>query len=226
MGKFNSRAIYNDIARKYAAQALKSKSAAPILTQSTLMLIQPINVNKSSYNFDPLEFAQQTPEELRLNINDEFTAYAVGVYFKGYVRDAADASRAPILLTADAFEQLAVGQSLKANNLWAGSLEFDVNNKKYIDKLDLYRCNSVRQGRFTEASNTNYDYAEDGMIELSPNISLSGARKNNINIVLPDSLAPFTFAFTGKTQDMTYVIDSIALRFFGLNAQNAAKFQN
>jgi len=221
----DERRNYKAVYQNYLSRVKGKAGDVPRLTQSTIFLVQAINTTKSSYTFDPLEFAGQAADELRLNLNDEFTATDFGVYLKGTVTDAAAASTTSVLLTANQFELLAAGQSLKSGNLFAGAMSLDINNVKFIEKFDLRRNNMVRQGRFTEASNTNYDFNQDGMVALAPMVTLSGAKKNTVTLSLPEALAPFTFGFVGATQTMTYTIDSIALRFFGLNAQNAAKFQ-
>ena len=212
-----------DIIKKgYAAQP---KSLSPRLTEGTLFLVQSISANKSQYVFDPLENASQRADELRLNINDEFTITQFGVFLYGTVQDQANASTTSQLLTEIPFELLAVGQSLKAGNLFAGAVDILVNNIKYVEKYDIRKCNMAQFGRLTTQGNTGFNFATDGMDDLAPMVTLSGAKKNQINVNLPDSMASFTFDVVGATQTMTYTIDKIAVLMRGLNAQNAAKFQ-
>ena len=214
------RSNFLAIIQKYAN--LKEK---PRLTESTLFMVQDISPNKSVYSFDPLENASQRADELRLNINDEFIVTHLGVYLYGKVQDQANASNTSQLLTKLPIELLAVGQSMKAGNLWGGALSIAVNNVKFVEKLDLRRTNKAGQGFLTLDSNTSFDYEMDGMIETQPMVTLSGAKKNEINISLPDSLASFVFDSIQTTQTFTYTIDKVALRMYGLNAQNGAKFQ-
>ena len=217
------RQNFEIIKKGYNAQAKGGLN--PRLTESTLFLWQSISANKSQYVFDPLENASQAADELRLNINDEFTVTQFGVFLYGKVQDQANASDTKQLLTEMPFELLAAGQSLKAANLWAGAADILVNNIKYVEKYDLRKHNMAGFGRLTTNGNTAFDFSKDGMDELAPMVTLSGAKKNQININLPDSLASFTFNVVGATQTMTYTIDKIAVVMRGLNAQNAAKFQ-
>lgn len=219
--ELNKRSNFLAVKDKYAK--LKEK---PRLTESSLFMVQAIQANKSSYTFDPQENATAGPDEIRLNINDEFIATAFGIYLYGKVQDEANVSSTPQILTHMPFEQLAAGQSLKAGNLFAGSLSISVNNIKYIEKLDIRRNNMAGEAAFTIYGNTSFDFKKDGMIELQPMVTLSGAKRNEITITLPDSLASFTYDVIGTTQTMTYTIDKIAIRFFGLNGMNAAKFQS
>jgi hypothetical protein len=219
--QINKRSNFLAIKEKYAK--LKEK---PRLTESSLFLVQPMVDTKSVYTFDPLENSNQLPEELRLNINDEFIAVAFGVYLYGKVADAAAASSTSQLLTHMPYEQLAVTESLKAGNLFAGALSISVNNIKYVEKLDLRRNNMAGEAALTIYGNTSFDFHKDGMIELQPMVTLSGAKRNEITISLPDSLKAFSFNVIGTTQTMTYTIDKIAIRMFGLNGMNAAKFQS
>lgn len=217
-----ARKNFEVIAKKYAN--LKEK---PRLTESTLLLLATIQTDKSVYTFDPLEnAAQQNADEIRLNINDEFIATHVGVYLFGTLEDAAAASTTKVMITKFPNEYLAAGQSLKANNLYRGQLAVSVNNVKYVEKYDLRRFNKAGQGYLTTESLSSFDMAEDGMQAIQPMFTLSGAKKNEIQIAVPEALAGFEFPINGATQNMKVTIDKIALRLFGLNAQNGAKFQS
>ena len=59
------------------------------LTQSSLILLQPISTTRTVYSFPVLENDNATgilPQEIRLNQNDEFTITQLGVYAVGTVQ--------------------------------------------------------------------------------------------------------------------------------------------
>lgn len=209
------------ISKKYGAMKQN-----PRLTEATLFLHQAISANKSSYTFDPLENAQQAADESRLNINDEFVITDIGVFLYGKV-ETADVTpiETKALLTALPMELIAPATSIKAGNIWGGILSIDVNNIKYVEKYDTRKFNKAEAGRFNVYGNTGFDFAKDIVEPLNPMVTLSGAKKNQITLSLPDSLQSFTYQVVGVGQTMTYTIDRVALIMRGLNAQNAAKFQ-
>ena len=77
------RIDFNIIKRAYKARGVENVR----LTQSSLLLIQTINPNSTTINFDVLDsqVANLLPQEIRLNINDEFIVNEVGVYLYGNI---------------------------------------------------------------------------------------------------------------------------------------------
>ena len=208
------------------------------LTQSSLFLTQAIDPTKSTYDFDVLENQTQTlsPDQIRLNINDEFVTTAIGVYLYGRWT-AVDSEGAKVgsglqLMTYAPLELNAANLSLKA--LYAGQLKIAVNNIVYMEKYDLRKCEYIPRTEFAgQLAGTNAatiasnDFSKNAMNPLEPMLTLSGAKKNDVSIRLPEAISATTSTFkdaAGNT--ITIVIDRIALRLYGLNAQNGAKFQS
>jgi len=204
------------------------------LTQSSLFLTQAIDPTKANYSFDVLE-SQNTnlqPDEIRLNINDEFIITHQGLYLYGRttVGDPVTA-QSPILLTTAPIELNSA--TMELDNLYAGTLKLAVNNIVYTEKWDVRKHQVKSRTQFASfiagvpvATIPSLHIEDDGMISLEPMLTLSGAKKNDLNLNFVKAFAPKTFAFKGQdgvTQNI--VIDRIAWRFYGLNAQNAAKFQ-
>jgi len=185
-----------------------------------------------------LENQTQTlqPDEIRLNINDEFVVTDLGVYLYGAweARTSAGAKIATgtQLLTYAPIEL--DGTALLSKNLYAGQLKIAVNNIVYLEKWDTRKHELVTRTQFaTQLAGTNQatmasnDFSSDGMSAFSPLLTLSGAKKNDISIRLPQSISPSTVTWQDqKGNTITMQINKIALRMYGLNAQNGAKFQN
>lgn len=208
------------------------------LTQSSLFLTKPIDPTKSTYDFDVLENQTQTlqPDEIRLNINDEFTITSLGLYLYGRWT-AVDADGAKVgsglqLMTYAPLELNAANLNLKG--YYAGQLKIAVNNIVYMEKWDNRKHEYIPRTEFAgQLAGTNAatiasnDFSKNAMFNLEPMIVLSGAKKNDISIRLPEAIVGTTSSFkdaAGNT--ITIVIDRVALRLYGLNAQNGAKFQN
>ena len=176
------------------------------------------------------------PDEIRLNINDEFIVTDLGVYLYGSweARTSAGAKIATgtQLLTYAPIEL--DGTALLSKNLYAGQLKIAVNNIVYLEKWDTRKHELVTRTQFASAlAGTNVstmasnDFSSDGMSAFSPLLTLSGAKKNDISIRLPQSISQSAVTWIDqKGNIITMQINKIALRMYGLNAQNGAKFQN
>jgi len=208
------------------------------LTQSSLFITKDIDPTKSSYDFDVLENQTQTlqPDEIRLNINDEFIVTDLGVYLYGTWTASSPEnvklgtgtqllSYAPLELN---------GNAIVCKNLYAGQLKIAVNNIVYLEKWDTRKHEFVTRTQFatqlagtSQATMPSNDFSSDAMMPFSPLLTLSGAKKNDINIRLPQSIAPSTITWKDQQGNtISMAITKIALRMYGLNAQNGAKFQN
>jgi hypothetical protein len=208
------------------------------LTQSSLFITKDIDPTKSNYDFDVLENQTQTlqPDEIRLNINDEFIVTDLGVYLYGRwsasTPEGAKIGTGTQLLTYAPCEL--DGTALLSKDLYAGQLKIAVNNIVYLEKWDTRKHELVTRTQFasqlagtTVATIPSNDFSSDGMMPFSPLLTLSGAKKNDISIRLPQSISGSAVSWLDQKGNTIKVeITKIALRMYGLNAQNGAKFQN
>lgn len=205
------------------------------LTQSTLFLTKDITGTQTSYNFDVLENQNnQSPEEIRLNINDEFIATELGVYLYGKVSHDGNPVTRNILLT-NTLRQLSSPQANLVSPVYDGKLKIAVNNVIFMEKWDTKKHEIIPFDQFSYdnqgANNAGNKvdgsrYENDGMYELAPMITLSGAKKNEITIEMPSAPAVGTFAWVDMAQNASTIrIEKICVMLRGLNAQNAARFQ-
>jgi len=210
------------------------------LTQSSLFITKDIDPTKSNYDFDVLENQTQTlqPDEIRLNINDEFIVTHLGVYLYGTW--TIGETRLPFttgnqLLTYAPLELDSTSISVK--NLYSGQLKIAVNNIVYLEKWDTRKHEKVTRTQFVSevdsvngvasATMPSNCFEDDAMIAFEPMLTLSGAKKNDISIRLPQSISPASVTFKDQQgNNVVCNITKIALRMYGLNAQNGAKFQN
>lgn len=214
------------------------------LTQSSLFLTKDIDATRSTYTFDVLENQTQTLslDEVRLNLNDEFTITQAGLFLYGEwslsTEPGAKSITAPQLLTYAPCEL--DGAFIACKGLYAGTMRIAVNNIVYQEKLDTRRFEKVTRTQFNNAvpafaastdvsgaSMPSNDFSTDGMIEYAPLIVLSGAKKNEITVTLPQAIAPVTnISFINNHgQNIIFNVTKIALKLYGLNGQNASKFQ-
>lgn len=206
------------------------------LTQSTLFLTKPINPTTTVYNFDVLESQTQTLEgnEIRLNLNDEYIITQIGFYLQGRVVDSetkTDTGK-KVLLTYAPF-QTDFAQAAKVASFYDGAFQIAVNNIVYLDKYDTRKAevtpitnNQSLLAGTNAASMNSIDFSSNGLYGTEPLLTLSGAKKNTLQLTLPTSLDVATFTYSDNTnKKYDIVIDRVCVKFLGLNAQNGASFQ-
>jgi len=209
------------------------------LTQSSLFLLNDIAATRSQYDFVVLENDNSVavkPKEIRLNQNDEFIVTSLGLYLVGRWGDVpapgTTDTRPITLFTTSPFEMDTA--NLQLNHFYDGKFRVAVNNIVYTEKWDLRRHQktSITQmegflAGTSQATMPSVELKDDGMFNLSPLLTLSGAKKNELTLTLGNSIAPGT-AITFKDNkggSANVTITEIALEMRGLLAQNAAKFQ-
>lgn len=230
MAKRPSRLNFQKIRDEYLKRGIKNVR----LTQSSLFLTRNIDPTSANYVFDVLD-SQNTglqPDEVRLNINDEFIVTHMGLYLYGTIGNAIPVVvSAPILLTTAPTE--VNGSSLDLDNLYAGNLKIGVNNIIYVEKWDTRKHQVRQRTQFANfiagvpvATLPSTNFEDDGMICMEPMITLSGSKKNEISLALAKAFAGKLFTFVGQDGVSSVIqISRIACRMYGLNAQNASKFQ-
>lgn len=212
------------------------------LTQSSLFLTKDIDPTKSNYEFDVLENQTQTlqPDEIRLNINDEFIVTHLGVYLYGTWQTQEIGPQPVNFVTGNQLLTYAPleldSTSISVKNLYSGQLKIAVNNIVYLEKWDTRKHEKITRTQFTSEVNTvngvatatmpSNCFEDDAMIPFEPMLTLSGAKKNDVSIRLPQSISPASVTFVDQQGNRVICnITKIALRMYGLNAQNGAKFQ-
>lgn len=232
MGRLN----YSTILAKYK----RAGKGNVRLTQSTLFMSKAIDATKTTYNFDVLETQNATlvADEIRLNLNDEFIITTMGIYLQAELLVGGAASGIKRLLTY-APQQIDGVVASKVQNLYAGALQISVNNIVYLDKWDTRKHEVVPRTQeegfiaaaaafqASKGSLSSAQFSKDAMFPVEPLITLSGAKKTNIVLNVPTALTPGSITIKDNAaQDQVWSINRIGILVRGLNAQNAASFQN
>jgi hypothetical protein len=210
------------------------------LTQSSLILIQDINPTKSVYTFPVLENDNSTtnyPEQIKLNQNDEFTISQIGVYLIGRIQaPVVDPPGAfyPGLIYLSHSPDNASDTANSAQGLYDGYLKISINNIVYMDKYDVRKHEKWQHTEFNTQDITQINSAtfasiqmdQDGVSPLAPTIQLSGAKKCELQLIMPNAINPYAFSITGNDSNTNViVVDRIAIVCRGLLGQNSANFQ-
>lgn len=207
------------------------------LTQSTLFLTKPINPTVTTYNFDVLETQTATlqADELRLNLNDEYTITTMGLYLIAS-SEVTPKTGTPFVGANTLFTYTPAEQSvstLNAGNFYNGSLQIAVNNIVYLDKWDTKKHEVRPRTQFANfitpntASQPSNQFSKDAMFPVEPLIVLSGAKKNQITLSLPNAIGTSSFSLVdNEGGNVRYTINRVGILLRGLNAQNGAVFQS
>jgi len=232
-----SRANYARIKSKYNRIGKNSVR----LTQSSLFLTKDIDATKSTYDFDVLENQTQTlqADEIRLNINDEFIITHMGIYLYGTWQVGSEANKGRQLLTYAPIELDKT--ALLVKDLYAGQIKVAVNNIVYMEKWDTRKHEVIPSKEYQNfiptvvatgitafpAAQPSNNFESAAMIKLEPMLTLSGAKKNDITLRLPNAITGGAYSWTNNKNEIVVCnVTRIAIRLYGLNAQNGAKFQS
>jgi len=237
-------ANYNKIAQRKAVKEGMSKEEAKKvkstvrLTQSSIILMRAITPTSNVYKFAILEndnAVPPLPEEIRLNLNDEFTSYEVGYYLVASttLEGAPDVDEGKEFFTYAPIElDSSFVDMQKAYN---GILDIEVNKINRLDNWDLKKHNLIPRTQFQSAgavlpsaSQPSMNFAEDGTYPMQPMLVLSGSKKTSITLTLKGGSIGNTTTGTWTVEDagqITYSFQWLALTFRGLLGQNASKFQ-
>ena len=202
--------------------SLKKKKGV-IATQSYLRLEQPLGTT-GSIAFQVLQSQQNTTvNEKRLALPDSFliTSLAIMTY---KISAGSNVSTGVLNTFPNPFVYTTAGEAAALQALYNGYLSVRVNSVVYIDSLDTYRFYraGVAQKGLDVSTGTNPEYqasewnkGDYPFYGLTPGVMLSGATKNELNLVLPESSA-----MGAKAGDVNYVV----LYLRGVLLQNAATF--
>lgn len=226
-----SRVNFKTIIDKYRTQGKGNVR----LTQSTLYLSKAISTSSTTYNFDVLETQNSTLQnnEIRLNLNDEFIITSLGVFIEASIKDPMGGGTYGTKLFSYAPYQLNSAFA-GLTPFYNGSLQVSVNNIVYLDKFDTGRSNFVPRTQDNPASAVtsivnstlgSNNYAENGLVDLEPMLTLSGAKKNTITLTLPQALTKPSATISTNNGQVTITAERVVVLARGLNAQNGASFQ-
>jgi hypothetical protein len=114
-------------------------------------------------------------------------------------------------------------------------MRISVNNVNFVDKWGIRKHNKRPRTPFDTriavglngSSQPDTDFSEDGVYDCSPMVTLSGAKKNEVTIVLPKAITPVTGQPIVANDGTIYrvSVEQIAINLFGYLGQNGAKFQ-
>ena len=215
------------------AQALASRGLnTRRVSQSTLILAQPIVAGNSTYTFPVLQNqAPVLPNEIRLSLQDLFEVTTMAVGFSGTLRVPGPPVVGPF--RRNFFAPLANFDVafLPLYPLYQGTLKAVLNEVTYLLNWDLSRhlsegtTQTQTAAAGVGATFTEVEGNKTGFFPVNPGIVLNGQAKNDFTIQMPtNQLAPIPFTqFTTQTGGIIEInIDQIILVMRGNLAQNAS----
>ena len=203
------------------------------VSQSTLILMQPIVAGNTSYEFPILE---NTPpvfaEEIRLALQDVFFCTTMAVCFSGTVNFAGP----PAIVSRQFFFSVpyqATALALPLLNLYTGQLSYEMSKITYLENWDIERHYSASTTQMLGVAGVNgiahqQDERQgnvDGFFPVNPGFAINGGGKVSFRINIPNALlAPVAGIpmLSGAAEAMTINIDRIAIIARGYLGQNAS----
>jgi hypothetical protein len=245
--------VINPATNKQLVKTVGGKAVAqwhypnmPRITRSSLILIQTLTAGINTLAFPLL--TTQTPlgaTEVRLNLNDEFVITEMGLYLYG----PTGTTTGPAGTLSNRYWTYS---PMQLSNTFVGVQPFYDSGTftLTIDQVQYVRAWDTNQHEvIPRTQDASYQAAtaaipqvnaslssrmshEDGFVEMTPTITLSGARTNNISINWPNGITPVAnyemlvaSTDSGAASTLFFSINQAAVFFRGYLAQNAAKFQ-
>ncbi len=219
-GTSNKMAFFNKTKAEYAAIKAKHGISEPIISPSSLRFECYLNSKITKLTFPVLAGVNGTngnkvqPNEIRLEKNDNFHCDQIGIY----LAVTADADDTAFRLLSNNNETVLGSIAIATSylNLYNGSLNINVNQVDVITNHRLTKHFVVNQTqRLSTAAGSNYDQidlSKDGLVNVEPNLMLSGSDTITMTINLNNSV---DLALADNTSRVVIIMD-------GLRAQNAA----
>lgn len=176
-------------------QQAMQQAANGVLTQSYLKLIQPLNTTTNVFQFPVLKNEAingigQRADEKRLNQQDSFFITDLAFYVS--LGSSATATNLIPKTYPSPFVFVTTGAAVAMYQIYAGSLQFVINQSVIGPGFDMTNFLQVPQTQqnATAASGVNNDEFDPSQVYLmEPNINLVGTKNNQLQIVLPQSMA-------------------------------------
>lgn len=212
----------------------------PRITRSTLIFQKALTAGQTNVTFGVLTTdAPVLSTEVRLNLNDEFviTELFIGMY--GTIGSATG----PATGLSNKYWTYSPIQLLATNTtimpFWdSGQLNLQVDNINYIKAWDtnqhlmIPRQQDTPLQAITTSGSANSAFIaeqkgnKDGFVQMTPTITLSGAKTNLLTLTWPNGITPISNASMVVDSGTVYFsINYAAIICRGFLAQNAAKFQ-
>lgn len=232
--------VIDRIIAEYQQVAAANNNQDWIVTSSTLILLKTIpTAGTTQVQFGVLTSDQPIlPTEVRLNINDEFVIVETSLQLYGIV----GTTTGPAGTTSNRYWTYAPYQM---GNTFVKLLPFYdtglfnllINSTQIIKNMDTnqFQYTPRNNDNVASAATTivpaqlgNGSWGDDAFIEMSPTITLSGAKTNVPTITFQGGtvtpVVNFTYV-TSNDDDVFFTINTAAWINRGVLAQNAAQFQ-
>jgi len=217
----------NNIVKTLAAKGLKANR----VSQSTLILQQPITAGATTYNFPCLQNeAPVLPEETRLALQDMFFVTAIGVCFSAVVTNGVVANARDLFFSPPVQSS---ALAIPLLNLYRGRLSYQMDNVTYLSNWDLDRHYAKGQAQLLGVAGVNgIAHSMDerygstsGIFPVDPGLVINGNSKVNFTInLINNALAPVAAIpfLTGQAEPLTINFDRICLVVRGFLGQNSS----
>lgn len=247
MNNLNLDNKFNKILTQYMKVYARKNSSGkvhypnmPRITRSTLILQKALTAGQTNVTFGVLTTdAPVLAPEIRLNLNDEFviTEIFIGMY------GAVGSATGPATGLSSRYWTYSPLNVLSTNTtvmpFWdSGQFNLQIDNVNYIKAWDTNQHFEVPRtqdnplqtittsGTPNSATIANTQGRDSGFVEMTPTITISGAKTNLFTLTWPNGITPLSNkSMVVDSGTIYYNIDTAAIIMRGFLAQNAAKFQ-
>ena len=172
--------------------------AKAVLSQSYLRFEAALTTTTTQYNLDVLvndNLNANNVTQNKLNLQDAFICSQIGIFVGIPVTNAIAEGRVKLYSYPDR-STFTTAIATNLETLYSGFLSLTVNQRVIVPSWDLYRhyCTPVMQTGFTPTAVTpteidnSTDFAQNGFVNVEPNMVFVGSKKNQLTVTLPQAL--------------------------------------
>jgi hypothetical protein len=184
-----SRLSFQNAAK--AIQRAGKSTAGAVLSQSYLRLETALVAGITQYKFDVLVNENATgssafPTVNKLNLQDSFYTSQMGFFI--YAPTNATDTAHPLLTYPNTTALSTANSAAQAYTLYNSYMSLTVNQRVILPFWNLNRHMVINQTQQTATLRDQVNLGQDGFYPVEPNFVLSGDRKHDLTVTLPQGL--------------------------------------
>lgn len=188
-------------------EVLRKKGKDPeqyVITPTFLRVEAKLVASQSVYKFDVKNTTAGSAIEKKLDINDTFFVTHLGIQNYPWLTTGPRFNFPESYINKTRYVAAAGFVPDHLNLIYQGKLSIKVGTKTVIEEMDTNRFLSIPQTQQSGATNYSQKDGDSALVELTPNVILSGKAANDITLELPSDGNP-QWANTNANTD-NYVV--------------------
>lgn len=200
---------------------LRSKNIDPdkhIITPTYLRVDQKISNSTTTYRFDIKNTTSGGPLDKKLDINDTFFVTHIGIQNYPHLNTGPRFNHPESYVNKTRYAAAAGFVPDHLNMLYQAKLSVRVGTRTVVEDLDTNRFLQIPMTQQSGATNYSEKSEEQGLVEITPNVVLSGKADNGITLDVPTTEGTLQWANTNANTDnyVTFIVKGFLVKSINL----------